>query len=209
MEKSIFQHLVDSVNKDYEETYAYVGKNFDFIRELIDRIALHIQCTPGKDIYIVDEKGSKIAPYNFIQDAIIVENECFFSFKLVISAQNKGFNISSCGRSFFNKNLVPPSGIAMHISIKQEDDIFIVIAPSIKEEKFFTETFKIYSDNPSWTELLESVTQVIINFSKKDLKDRISQLFEESSQQVKPFGFNVTPDIKIVNTSVPLDNNYV
>ncbi|MEH1832737.1 MAG: hypothetical protein V7L29_11800 [Nostoc sp.] len=200
MQKSIFQHLVDSVNKDYEDTYAYVGKNFDFIRELIDKIALHIQCTPGKDIYIVDEKGSKIAPSNFIQDAIIVDNECFFSFKLVISASNTGFNINSCGKSFFDKNLVPPSGIAIYISIKQEDDIFIVIAPSIKEEKLFTEIFKIYSDNPSWTELLESLTQVIINFSKKDLKYRISQLFEESSQQVKPFGFYVTPDIKIVNT---------
>ena len=209
MPKSIFQHLVDSVNKDYEDTYAYVGKNFDFIRELIDKMALHIECTPGKDIYIVDEKGSKIAPYNFIQDAIIVDNECFFSFKLVISAPTIGFNVSSCGKSFFNKNLVPPSGIAMYISIKQEDDIFIVIAPSIKEEKVVTETFKIYSDNPLWTDLLESVTQVIINFSKKDLKYRINQLFEKSSQQLKPKGFNVTPDIKIINTSVTQDNNDV
>lgn len=97
----------------------------------------------------------------------------------------------------------------MYISIKQEDDIFIVIAPSIKEEKLVTETFKISSDDSSWTELLESFTQVIINFSNKDLKYRISQLSEESSQEGKQFGFNVTPDVKTVKTSVTPDNNDV
>lgn len=105
MPNSIFKHLVDSVNKDYDDTYAYVGKNFEFIRKLINKIALHIEFTPAKDIYILDEKGSKIGQYDFIQDAIIVENHCLFSLKLLIYTQNKGFNLNSCGRSFFDKGL--------------------------------------------------------------------------------------------------------
>ncbi|MEH1903093.1 MAG: hypothetical protein V7L04_17185 [Nostoc sp.] len=210
MLESIFQHLVDSVNKDYQNTYAYVDKNFNFIRKLIQKIAVHIGCNVGKDIYLLDEKGSELPPFSSIQDAILVENECFFSFKLLISVKERGFNINNCGKSFYRKALVPPSGIILYFSIKQEDDIFIVKAPSIKKEEIFNESFKINSDDSSWTELLESVGQVLIDFSKKDLKYRISQLSEESSQQTKPFGFSVTPETKVISEPpAPLDNNDV
>jgi hypothetical protein len=209
MAESVFQHLVNSINKDYSDTYVYLRKNFDFIRELINKLALHIGCNPRKDIYVLDKEGVQIGVYDLIQDAIFVENDCSFSFKLLISLRENGFNINSSGRSFFEKSLVPPSGIVMYISIKQEDDIFTVTVPSIKEEKIVNGIFKISSDNSSWTDLLESLTQVLINFSNKDLKYRISQLSQESSQEVKPFGFNVTPDVKIVNTPVTPDNNDV
>lgn len=211
MSKSIFQQFVDSINKDYENTYTYVNKNFQFIRELINKIALHIDCTPGKDICIVNEEGVKINPYNFIQDAIIVEDECFFSFKLLISPQIiKGFNINSCGKSFAEKGLLPPSGIIMYISVKQENEFFIVKAPLIKENEIGTEIFQINSDE-SWNKLLESIDQVIIRFLKKDLNYRISHLSKESSQQAKPFGFIVTPETKTFgeNVSNTSDNNDV
>ncbi|WP_322698769.1 hypothetical protein [Nostoc sp. DedSLP03] len=210
MSESIFQHLVNSVDKDYQNTYAYVDKNFNFIRQLTQKIANHIGCNLGKDIYLIDEEGSKLPPFSFIQDAILVDNECFFSFKLVISVKAQGFNINNSGRSFYNKALVPPSGIILYFSIKQEDDIFIVKAPSIKKEETVSESFKINSDDSSWTELLESVGQVLIHFSKKDLKYRISQLSEESSEQTKPFGFSATPETKVISEPpAPLDNNDV
>lgn len=199
MSESIFKHLVDSINRDYENTYAYLDKNFSFIRKFIKKIAAHIGCNVGEDIYIIDEKGVRIHPLDFIQDAIFVEKECFFSFKLAICPQKIGyFNGNACGKSFSSKGLVPPSIIVMPISIKQEDDAFIVIAPSIKEEKIGTDSFKINSDDSSWTKLLESVAQLIKNVSKQDLKYRISRLSEESSQQSKTFGFSFTSQTDIV-----------
>ncbi|OWY63782.1 hypothetical protein B7486_51065 [cyanobacterium TDX16] len=78
MVMSRFQQLQAISEADYNTTYEYVGKNFKFITDIARKLADYIGCGLDK-ISIIDTKDTITPIRSFIQDAIFIDKECFFS----------------------------------------------------------------------------------------------------------------------------------
>ena len=188
MSTSKFRQLEQILKEDFQNTYAYLERNFEFIRQLIQKFADYLECSPGNFFCMDTEK--KVPLQNF-QNSVTVDDEYFFNFQLLVSLLNSDsrFNINNSGRSFFDQGLAPPSGVVLFIAIKQEGDSFIVKGPSIEEEQVKEFTIKPDIDD-SWKELLESCFQVMKKTVEGGLNERISKLgIQTDNASQRAFGF--------------------
>jgi len=190
MSDTIFQTLCDLVKEDYEKTYAYVDKNFKFIRTLTSKVSSHLGCCPGKDLVTIDEKGIQYHPSAPNPDYVCVTDDGYFEFKVGIFVEVPAFNLNNCGQSFYDQGLIPSSGVFFIISTKQEQDIFIVKGVATENGQIVSKDFKINdSDDSSWQNFLDSFTEAAREIFGRNLEYRLSNLIKKLSQQKEPFGF--------------------
>lgn len=187
MSISRFQQLEQIIHADFNNTYIYLNKNFEFIDQISRNFADYLGHGHYKLSY-VDSEGN----ITNLQNSVVVDNECFFNFGLLLHT-DLYFNINNSGASFFEKNLPPLSGVILFISVKQQDNLFIVKIPSVAEDKIIAkEILIIPNSDDSWMELLESCFQAIKKTFEGGLQRRISKLkVQTDNVSERVMGFRV------------------
>ena len=193
MTVSKFEQLKNLVSEDYKNTYLYVDESFRFIETLFKKIAEYLGCQLNNISILTSENDLIPIGYHF-RDAISIEKEGFFGFKLLINLEDGGFNINICGQSFADNNLLPPSGIVLYISIKKIDvNVYSVVTPHLEQEEIGSKKFTINTcENISYSEFLESCFNVMKKILEGGLNERSRKLSLESNSVNKvAFGFQL------------------
>jgi hypothetical protein len=183
MSTSKFEELVKIVTKDYKETNEFLQRNIKFIEMLTQKFDKYLECGLDNLFFYTSERGgSKTNVQENFQNSIIVENNGFFEFQLLIQIKedkNQFSNIYDCGANFIKNNLAPASQIVLLMSIKEEkENLFLVRAPSIVtgEEKILGDIFDVNPNiDNTWTALLDSCFEVIKKIVESGLEKRIRE----------------------------------
>ncbi|MEH2215276.1 hypothetical protein [Nostoc sp.] len=193
MTVSKFEQLKNLVSEDYKNTYLYVDESFRFIETICKKIAEYLGCKLN-NISILTSENDLIPINCHFRHAISIEKEGFFGFKLLIKLEDGGFSINNCGRSFADNNLLPPSGIVLHISIKKIDaNVYSVVTPHLEKEEIGSKILTINTcENISYSEFLESCFNVMKKILEGGLNERSRRLSLESNSVNKvAFGFQL------------------
>ncbi|MEH1902347.1 MAG: hypothetical protein V7L04_13245 [Nostoc sp.] len=193
MTVSKFEQLKNLVSQDYKNTYLYVDESFRFIETIYKKTAEYLGCQLNNISFLTSENGLIPLGYHF-RDAISIDKEGFFGFQLLIKLEDEGFNINNCGRSFADKNLLPPSGIVLYISIQKIDaNVYSVVTPHLEKDEIGSKKFTINTyENLSYAEFLESCFNVMEKILEGGLNERSRRLSLESNSVNKvAFGFQL------------------
>lgn len=192
---SKFQKLVELCRSDYQNTYEYTNKNFEFIKKFVLRLSEYLGC--GLDNIKVTDHSLKerISIRNFFHNLIVVDDACFFNFKILIQFYDlteapPAFNINNCEKSFAEKRLLPPSGMILPIAIKQENDLFIIKTVDGSETKTLSKQFFIkLEEQEPFLEVFDFLFQAMKENLELGLEGRISMLKQQDRNSETSFGF--------------------
>ncbi|MEG4917470.1 hypothetical protein [Microcoleus sp. B7-D4] len=182
MSKSKMQQLVEMVAEDQAKTYEYLAKISTFIEQLCEQLADNFGCSLADLSFITSEGDISRA-----EDSITIKDNGLFDFWLLIKIPVQAFNRNTCGQSFIEKSLAPPSGVVLPMTVKQHENLFMVEVSGKSQKASFEIDPNVDS---SWIDLLEYCFVSTKAMLEGGLERRISALGTlRDNPSKRDFGF--------------------